>query len=93
MFHHRIRYAILKVVIMRGSSLPGKKHLLLLLASGAGEGVGDGLAGVGGHVLSLAEDALALVLGRVAAGAGGVAELLGGGLVALCGVVSTAQAR
>jgi hypothetical protein len=65
-----------------------KKSALLLLASGAGEGVGDGLAGVAGHVLSLLHDTLALVRRVVAAGAGGVAELLAGGLLALwCGVL------
>ena len=69
----------------RASWLPGKREesALLLLASGAGEGVGDALTGVAGHVLSLLHDALALVGRIVAAGAGCVTKLLSGRLLAL----------
>lgn len=67
----------------RGYQANKKRSALLLLASGAGEGVGDALASVGGHVLGLLHDALALVGRIVAARAGRVTELLSGGLLAL----------
>ena len=63
----------------RGYHANKKRSALLLLASGAGEGVGDALASVAESVLGLLHDALALI----AAGAGCVAELLSGGLLAL----------
>jgi hypothetical protein len=65
----------------KASWLPGKQEesALLLLASGAGEGVGDALASVAESILGLLHDALALV----AAGAGRVTELLSSGLLAL----------
>ena len=60
---------------------------LLLVASSTVEGISDSLAGVAETLLSGVEDTATLVLRLVAAGAGGVAELLGGGLLALCGGV------
>jgi hypothetical protein len=54
----------------------------------AGDGVLDGLGSVAERLLGLAEDALALVLGAVAAAAGSISDLLGGRLVALCVAVS-----
>jgi hypothetical protein len=65
------------------SSGKKKANALLLALGGAGESVGDALASVAEGVLSLLHDALALVGGIVAAGAGGVAELLSSGLLAL----------
>jgi len=61
----------------------GSRNRLFLVAGGAVEGVGDGLAGVGETLLCGAEKASALLLCAVAAGAGAIAELLGGGLLAL----------
>lgn len=65
------------------------KRRRLFLA--AGEGILDGLGSVAEGLLGLAEDALALVLSAVAAAAGGITELLSGGLVALCEIVSKIQ--
>jgi hypothetical protein len=64
------------------------KKCLLLLASSTVEGIGHSLASIAKALLSRAEDAVALVLSLVAAGAGGVAELLSGGLLILCTRVS-----
>lgn len=50
----------------------------------AREGVRNRLAGVAEALLDGAEDTLTLLLGIVAARAGGVTELLCGGLLALC---------
>jgi hypothetical protein len=82
-----------KGVCLIGSTWHGKmfilwverrsRNRLFLVASGAVEGVGDGLAGVGQTLLGRAENALALLLGWVAARAGAVADLLGGWLLAL----------
>lgn len=58
------------------------KSALLLLATR--EGVRDALASVAERVLSLLQDTLALVGRVVAAGASRIAELLSGGLLALC---------
>lgn len=70
-------------------SSPGSQNSsLLLLASGAGEGVGDALTSVAEGILSILHDALALAGGVVAARACGIADLLGGRLVALCCGVS-----
>ena len=66
------------------SSLGSQNNNLLLLASGAGQGVGDALASVAEGILGRLHYTLALAGGVVAAGAGGIAELLGGRLVALC---------
>jgi hypothetical protein len=61
-----------------------KHDRLLLLAGGRVEGVGYSLASIGETLLGLVEDTRALVLGAVTAGADGVADLLSGGLLALC---------
>lgn len=61
-----------------------ERNRLLLAASVAGEGVLDGLGGIAEGLLGGREDALALVGGIVAARSGGVTDLLGRGLVALC---------
>lgn len=69
----------------RGSRTSQTTHIegscLLLLAT---KGVLDGLSGAAKRVLGRLENALALVGGIVTAGAGGVTELLGSRLVALC---------
>ena len=57
----------------------GKNCLLLAHA----EGVLGGLGSVAERLLGRGKDALALVRGVVRAAAGGITELLGGGLVAL----------
>lgn len=64
-----------------------ERSCLLLVASGTVKGISDSLAGVAETLLGGVEDTTALVLRLVAAGAGGVTELLGGGLLALCGRV------
>jgi hypothetical protein len=51
-----------------------RRHLLLLAA----DSVGDSLASVGEALLSRLKHGAALLLGRVATGAGGVSSLLGG---------------
>ncbi|OSS50318.1 hypothetical protein B5807_05060 [Epicoccum nigrum] len=58
----------------------------LLLA--AADSVLDASSSVAETVLSLLQDTLALVLGVVRAATGGVTELLGSGLLALCEEVS-----
>jgi hypothetical protein len=58
----------------------------LLLA--AADSVLDASSSVAETVLSLLQDTLALVLGVVRAATGGVTELLGSGLLALCEDVS-----
>jgi hypothetical protein len=52
----------------------------------AGEGVGDGLSGAIERVLSLAKNALALLLGLVGAATDRVTDLLTGRFLALCEV-------
>lgn len=70
--------------IIHHESTTGTKKHLLLVAGGLVESVGDSLASVAETLRGRVEEAAALLLGRVAAAAGGVAELLGGGLVTLC---------
>lgn len=48
------------------------------------QSIGDRLSGVGDSLLSLVEESLALGRGVVGSAAGFIAELLGGGLLALC---------
>jgi hypothetical protein len=52
------------------------------------ESVLDASGSVAETILSLLQDTLALVLGVVGAATGGISDLLGGGLLALCDGVS-----
>jgi hypothetical protein len=64
---------------------------LLLVATA--ESVGDGVGSVAEAVLSLLHDTLALLGGVVGAATDGVANLLAGGLLALCTVLAYVEAR